>query len=111
MSNASRFAPWTAGQGDARSCDQGLTSIRHRQGDLDSKDSLREAFKDAYAAYAVTNYWESMSADKEVQQGKNVVDAAKVTMKTPPRDSAGRERNEADVPHRRVVFSISSSAP
>ncbi|KAI9748552.1 MAG: hypothetical protein M1815_003149 [Lichina confinis] len=47
------------------------------KGDLDSKDSLREAFKNAYAVYAVTNYWESMSADKEIQQGKNVVDVAK----------------------------------
>ena len=85
-------------------------SIRRRQGDLDSKDSLREAFKNAYAVYAVTNYWESMSADKEIQQGKNVVDVAKVTMTAPFLDPIDREGNEADVLRRKVVFSISSSA-
>ena len=29
--------------------------------------------------YAVTNYWEKMDAKLEVQQGKNLVDAAKET--------------------------------
>lgn len=33
----------------------------------------------AAAVYAVTNYWEKMDAKLEVQQGKNLVDAAKET--------------------------------
>jgi uncharacterized protein YbjT (DUF2867 family) len=45
---------------------------------LDSKDSLRDAFKGAYAVYAVTNYWEKVDGDAEEQQGRNVADAAKV---------------------------------
>ncbi|KAA6416036.1 MAG: hypothetical protein FRX48_00755 [Lasallia pustulata] len=45
--------------------------------DLEDKPSLRKAFEGAYAAYAVTNYWEKLSAEIEVQQGKNVADVAK----------------------------------
>ncbi|KAI9870346.1 MAG: hypothetical protein M1830_004352 [Pleopsidium flavum] len=44
---------------------------------LDDKSSLRSALKGAYAVFAVTNYWEKMSAEVEVQQGKNVADVAK----------------------------------
>lgn len=33
--------------------------------------------KDAYAVFAVTNYWESKSADVEMKQGKAMADAAK----------------------------------
>jgi uncharacterized protein YbjT (DUF2867 family) len=42
--------------------------------DLDATDSLRDAFRDAYGVFAVTNFWEG--AD-EVQQGKNAIEAAK----------------------------------
>jgi len=35
--------------------------------------------KGAYAVFAVTNFWESRSADVEVQQGKAMADAAKVS--------------------------------
>lgn len=31
----------------------------------------------ASAVYAVTNYWEKMDQELEIQQGKNIVDAAK----------------------------------
>lgn len=34
--------------------------------------------KDAYAVFAVTNYWESHSQEVEMQQGKAMADAAKV---------------------------------
>jgi hypothetical protein len=34
--------------------------------------------KGAYAVFAVTNYWESRSADVEIKQGKAIADAAKV---------------------------------
>ncbi|KAI9842054.1 MAG: hypothetical protein M1838_003279 [Thelocarpon superellum] len=45
--------------------------------DLDSKDSLLAAFKDAYAVFAVTNYWEKMDAKLEERQGRNVADVCK----------------------------------
>ncbi|KNB19510.1 hypothetical protein FOXG_16773 [Fusarium oxysporum f. sp. lycopersici 4287] len=46
-------------------------------GDLNNKLSLVKAFTGATAVFGVTNYWESMSTDTEIQQGKNIVDAAK----------------------------------
>lgn len=49
-------------------------------GDLNEKDSLVKAFKGAYAVFGVTDYWQGAGMDvkKEVQQGKNIVDAVKV---------------------------------
>ena len=40
--------------------------------------TLKSALKGAYAVYGVTNYWESHSADVEMEQGKAMADAAKV---------------------------------
>jgi uncharacterized protein YbjT (DUF2867 family) len=45
--------------------------------DLSSPDSLAAALDGAHTVFAVTNYWESMSADVELAQGKAVADAAK----------------------------------
>ena len=44
--------------------------------DLDNVDSLKKAFAGAYGVYAVTNFWEHFSGDKEIQQAKNVAEAA-----------------------------------
>jgi len=44
------------------------------KGDLSEMDSLKNAFKNAYGVFAVTNFWEG--AD-ELSQGKNAVEAAK----------------------------------
>ncbi|MCJ1258052.1 hypothetical protein MMC24_005881 [Lignoscripta atroalba] len=45
--------------------------------DLEDKSSLRAALKGAYAVFAVTNFWEKMSAEVEFQQGKNIADVSK----------------------------------
>ncbi|KAI3572808.1 NmrA-like family-domain-containing protein [Fusarium oxysporum f. sp. albedinis] len=45
--------------------------------DLDDKASLIKAFQGATAVFAVTNFWEKMDMAGEIQQGKNIVDAAK----------------------------------
>lgn len=45
--------------------------------DLNDEASLVKAFTGATAAFGVTNYWETLSIDAEIQQGKNLVDAAK----------------------------------
>ncbi|KAK8074853.1 hypothetical protein PG997_009516 [Apiospora hydei] len=45
--------------------------------DLNDKASIVEALKGSYAVFAVTNYWEKMDDKLEVQQGKNLADAAK----------------------------------
>lgn len=47
---------------------------------MDDSESLEKALSGAFAAFVVTNYWETMSADVERKQGKNVADAAKVTI-------------------------------
>ena len=45
--------------------------------DLDDVESLKKAFAGAYGVYAVTNFWEHFSGDKEKVQAKNIADAAK----------------------------------
>jgi len=44
---------------------------------MDDPKSVKAALKGAYAAYAVTNFWETMNEEVELAQGKNVADAAK----------------------------------
>jgi uncharacterized protein YbjT (DUF2867 family) len=44
--------------------------------DLDIVDSLTKAFKGAYGVYALTNFWEHFSPEKETAQAKNIADAA-----------------------------------
>jgi uncharacterized protein YbjT (DUF2867 family) len=44
---------------------------------LDDVESLKKAFAGAYGVYAVTNFWESFSGQKEKDQAKNVAEAAK----------------------------------
>ena len=48
------------------------------QADLDDVESLKKAFAGAYGVYAVTNFWEHFSGEKEKAQAKNVADAARV---------------------------------
>jgi uncharacterized protein YbjT (DUF2867 family) len=45
--------------------------------DLNDAATLNIALKDAYAVFAVTNYWETASAEVEMKQGKAIADAAK----------------------------------
>src|ERR1041385_5504457 len=47
------------------------------KGDLDDVESLKKAFAGAYGVYAVTNFWEHFSAEKEKAQAKNIAEAAK----------------------------------
>jgi uncharacterized protein YbjT (DUF2867 family) len=45
--------------------------------DLDDVESLKKAFAGAHGVFAVTNFWEHFSAEKEKAQAKNVAEAAK----------------------------------
>jgi len=45
--------------------------------DLNNPSTLRSAMKGAYGVFAVTNYWESRSAEVEIKQGKAMADAAR----------------------------------
>jgi len=49
------------------------------EADLFNIDSLVHAFTGAYAVFAVTNYWDPTSKGKELELGKNMVNAAKKT--------------------------------
>ena len=44
--------------------------------DLNDRTSLDAAIKGSYAVFAVTNFWETLSKDIEVQQGKNIADTS-----------------------------------
>jgi len=55
-------------------------SLRERgvevvKGDVNEAD-LQPLFKDAYATFVVTNFWDPASMGKETEQGKKLVDAA-----------------------------------
>ena len=45
--------------------------------DLNDPASVKKAVEGAAVVFAVTNFWEKMSYDNEVEQGKNIVNAAK----------------------------------
>jgi uncharacterized protein YbjT (DUF2867 family) len=47
------------------------------KGDLDDVESLKKAFAGAHGVYAVTNFWEHFSGEKEKAQAKNIAEAAK----------------------------------
>jgi uncharacterized protein YbjT (DUF2867 family) len=47
------------------------------QADLDDVESLKKAFAGAHGVYAVTNFWEHFSGEKEKAQAKNIADAAR----------------------------------
>lgn len=47
--------------------------------DLGDKASLSAALKGAYGVFAVTDYWATMNSATEIQQGKDIADAAKVS--------------------------------
>ena len=44
---------------------------------LDELDSLIKAFNGAYGVYCVTNFWEHLSPEKEIEQAHNMAKAAK----------------------------------
>jgi uncharacterized protein YbjT (DUF2867 family) len=45
--------------------------------DLDDKGSLVKAFQGAHGAFVVTNFWDHMNAERELQQACNAAEAAK----------------------------------
>jgi uncharacterized protein YbjT (DUF2867 family) len=45
-------------------------------GDLNNLQSIKDAFKNAYGVFVVTNFWEGVD---EIAQGKNAIEAAKAT--------------------------------
>ena len=52
--------------------------------DLDDQSSLEQAFKGAYGAYCVTNFWEHFPPERESQQARNLAAATREASGTPP---------------------------
>ncbi len=52
-------------------------SVEVVEADASDLDSLKKAFKGAYGAFCVTNYWEYFSPEKEKEHAKNMAIAAK----------------------------------
>ncbi|GKU15265.1 unnamed protein product [Fusarium langsethiae] len=50
--------------------------VEMRQADLDDPESLRSAFQGAHVIFAMTDFWQAMSATKEEAQGKSIMDIA-----------------------------------
>ncbi|KAM0306223.1 hypothetical protein HYE67_002231 [Fusarium culmorum] len=50
--------------------------IQVQQADLDDSKSLQEAFHDAHVIFAMTDFWQHMSAEREEAQGKSIMDIA-----------------------------------
>ncbi|MEO6284260.1 MAG: NmrA/HSCARG family protein [Dyadobacter sp.] len=69
--------------------------------DLNNLQSLKDAFKDAYGVFVVTNFWEN---EDEISQAKNAIEAAKLVgiqhfiWSTLP-DVKGISQAEFEVPH------------
>ncbi|KAJ4126964.1 hypothetical protein NW768_008585 [Fusarium equiseti] len=57
---------------------QSLSSlnIEVAQADVDDVESLKAAFRDAHIIFAMTDFWQHMSATREEAQGKSIVDIA-----------------------------------
>ncbi len=47
--------------------------------DVDDVESLKRAFYGAYGAYCVTFYWEHLSPERELDEAKNMAEAAKAS--------------------------------
>jgi uncharacterized protein YbjT (DUF2867 family) len=47
------------------------------EANLDDESSIVKAFQGAYGAFCVTNFWEHFSPEKEIQQAKNMAEAAR----------------------------------
>lgn len=47
--------------------------------DLDDYESLKKSFTDVYGVFAVTNFWEHFSPEKEIAQAASIAKAAKET--------------------------------
>jgi uncharacterized protein YbjT (DUF2867 family) len=47
------------------------------EADIDDVESVARAFRDAYGAFCVTNFWEHLSPEREMAQARNMAEAAK----------------------------------
>lgn len=58
---------------------QALTSkgVEMVQADVDDAASVKEATKDSYGVFGVTDFWSILDKEREIRQGKNIFEAAK----------------------------------
>lgn len=51
--------------------------LDQQHADTDDPATLVTAFTDAHTVFAVTNYWEHLNLERDIQQGRNIADAAR----------------------------------
>lgn len=73
---AFRVRAITRDVGSAKARELARLGVEVVRADLDDEESLKEAFEGAYAAFLLTNYWEHLSADRELEQAGNLARAA-----------------------------------
>jgi uncharacterized protein YbjT (DUF2867 family) len=66
----------TRDPGAAKAAALGALGAEVVRADLDDRASLERAFAGADGAFCVTNYWEHLSAEREVAQARNLAEAA-----------------------------------
>ncbi|XP_072051569.1 nmrA-like family domain-containing protein 1 [Amphiura filiformis] len=54
-----------------------IQGVKVVEGNLDDPKSLADILSGCYGVFGLTNYWELFDSNKELQQGKNLVDACK----------------------------------
>lgn len=85
-----------AGMGAAELRRQGVEVV---QGDLEAPESLEAAVRGVYGVYSVQDFW-SVGAKREVQQGRNLADAArKAGVEHFVYSSVGGAERNSGIPH------------
>ena len=54
--------------------DKGVEMVK---ADLDDVDAMKQAIKGSHGVFGVTDFWAVMDKQREIQQGKNIFEAAK----------------------------------
>ncbi|KAI5117652.1 hypothetical protein M0805_001307 [Coniferiporia weirii] len=73
-----RVRALTRNTGSAKARELSALGAEVVRADMDDPESLKIAFDGAYGVFGVTNYWETMSEETEIRQGKMLVDTAVV---------------------------------
>ena len=71
-----RVRALTRNPGGRAAAELAKTGVELAQGDMDDLESLKRAMKGVYGVYSVQDFW-TVGARREVQQGKNMAEAAR----------------------------------
>src|SRR5258707_4628890 len=99
LSKGWRLRAWTRNHSTHAAQDLARKGVEVVQGDLEDPGSLGRAAVGAYGIYSVQDFW-AVGAKREVQQGKNIADAAKKAgVKHFVYSSVGGAERNTGIPH------------